>query len=110
MLYEVITVFATATTTGSGGIGGIFAPTLFLGGVTGYAFSRTLNSFGTNLPTSHFTLVGMAGLMAGVMHAPLTAIFLIAEITNGYSLFIPLMITATIAYLTIMYFERNNFV
>ncbi len=108
MLLIVFKVFATATTTGSGGIGGIFAPTLFLGGVFGYSFARFLNSFGTNLPTSHFTLVGMAALMAGVMHAPLTAIFLIAEITNGYGLFIPLMITSTIAFLTIIYFEPHS--
>ena len=102
-LLIIFKVVATAATTGSGGIGGIFAPTLFMGGVTGYFFARLTNTFGfVDLPTSHFTLVGMAGMMAGVMHAPLTAIFLIAEITNGYGLFIPLMITATIAYLTIM--------
>ena len=108
-LLIIFKVFATAVTTGSGGIGGIFAPTLFMGGVTGYFFARLANTLGfVNLPTSHFTLVGMAGLMAGVMHAPLTAIFLIAEITNGYGLFIPLMITSTIAYLTIMYFEPHS--
>jgi len=109
LLLIIFKVFATATTTGSGGIGGIFAPTLFMGGVTGYFFARLINNFGwVNLPASHFTLVGMGGMMAGVMHAPLTAIFLIAEITNGYGLFIPLMITATIAYLTIMYFEPHS--
>ncbi|MCU4163603.1 chloride channel protein [Carboxylicivirga caseinilyticus] len=108
-LLIIFKVFATAVTTGSGGIGGIFAPTLFMGGVTGYFFARLANTLGfVNLPASHFTLVGMAGLMAGVMHAPLTAIFLIAEITNGYGLFIPLMITSTIAYLTIMYFEPHS--
>lgn len=108
-LLIIFKVVATAATTGSGGIGGIFAPTLFMGGVTGYFFARLTNNFGfVDLPASHFTLVGMAGLMAGVMHAPLTAIFLIAEITNGYGLFIPLMITATIAYLTIMYFEPHS--
>lgn len=108
-LLLIFKAFATATTTGSGGIGGIFAPTLFMGGVTGYLFARLTNNMGfVELPTSHFTLVGMAGLMAGVMHAPLTAIFLIAEITNGYGLFIPLMITSTIAYLTIMYFEPHS--
>lgn len=109
LLLIIFKVFATAVTTGSGGIGGIFAPTLFMGGVTGYFFARLINNFGwVNLPASHFTLVGMGGMMAGVMHAPLTAIFLIAEITNGYGLFIPLMITATIAYLTIMYFEPHS--
>ncbi len=108
-LLIIFKVLATAATTGSGGIGGIFAPTLFMGGVTGFFFARFTNSFGfVELPSSHFTLVGMAGLMAGVMHAPLTAIFLIAEITNGYGLFIPLMITSTIAYLTIMYFEPHS--
>ena len=109
LLLIIFKVFATAITTGSGGIGGIFAPTLFMGGVTGYFFARLINNFGwVNLPASHFTLVGMGGMMAGVMHAPLTAIFLIAEITNGHGLFIPLMITATIAYLTIMYFEPHS--
>jgi CIC family chloride channel protein len=109
ILLIVFKVFATASTTASGGIGGIFAPTLFMGGVTGYLFAKLLNLFGVSeVPSSHFTLVGMAGLMAGVMHAPLTAIFLIAEITNGYGLFIPLMITSTIAYLTIMYFEPHS--
>jgi CIC family chloride channel protein len=102
-------VIATATTTGSGGVGGIFAPSLFMGGVTGYAFAFLVNGLGwISLPVSHFTLVGMAALMAGVMHAPLTAIFLIAEITNGYELFIPLMLTSTISYLTIMYFEPHS--
>ncbi|TRX66107.1 chloride channel protein [Carboxylicivirga sp. M1479] len=109
VLLIVFKVFATAATTGSGGIGGIFAPTLFMGGVTGYLFAKVINTLGfSEVPSSHFTLVGMAGMMAGVMHAPLTAIFLIAEITNGYGLFIPLMITATIAYLTIMYFEPHS--
>ncbi len=109
VLLIIFKVFATAATTGSGGIGGIFAPTLFMGGVTGYLFAKLLDTFGiAELPSSHFTLVGMAGMMAGVMHAPLTAIFLIAEITNGYGLFIPLMITSTIAYLTIMYFEPHS--
>ncbi len=109
VLLIIFKVFATAATTGSGGIGGIFAPTLFMGGVTGYLFAKLINMFGfSDVPSSHFTLVGMAGMMAGVMHAPLTAIFLIAEITNGYGLFIPLMITSTIAYLTIMYFEPHS--
>lgn len=109
VLLIIFKVFATAATTGSGGIGGIFAPTLFMGGVTGYLFAKLMETLGlAELPSSHFTLVGMAGMMAGVMHAPLTAIFLIAEITNGYGLFIPLMITSTIAYLTIMYFEPHS--
>lgn len=100
---------ASALTSGSGGVGGIFAPTLFMGGITGYLSARLFNM--TNLvhvSVKNFALVGMAGLMAGVMHAPLTAIFLIAEITGGYQLFIPLIITSTIAYLTIMYFEPHS--
>ncbi len=109
LLLIVFKIIATAATNSSGGVGGIFAPTLFTGGVTGFFLVRTLNSFsGITLAESHFTLVGMAALMAGVMHAPLTAIFLIAEITNGYALFIPLTIASTISYLTIMYFEPHS--
>ena len=102
-------VIATSSTNGSGGVGGIFAPSLFLGGVTGYFFAKLVNSLGfVNLPEGHFTLTGMAALMAGIMHAPLTAIFLIAEITNGYGLFIPLMISATLSYVTIKNFQKHN--
>ncbi|MFA8433572.1 MAG: chloride channel protein [Marinifilaceae bacterium] len=102
-------VVAMSATTGSGGVGGIFAPTLFMGGVAGFFVARIINAFKmVQVSESNFVLVGMAGMMAGVMHAPLTAIFLIAEITGGYALFIPLMITATIAYLTIMYFEPHS--
>ncbi len=105
----LLKVVAMAFTNGSGGVGGIFGPTLFVGGVTGYWLSHFINSFGfIKLPESNFALVGMAGLMAGVMHAPLTAIFLIAEITGGYSLFIPLMITSTIAYITIISFTKHS--
>ncbi len=108
-LLIVFKIVATAATNGGGGVGGIFAPTLFVGGVTGFFLVRILNSFNrVSLPESHFTLVGMAALMAGVMHAPLTAIFLIAEITNGYGLFIPLILTSTISYITIMYFEPHS--
>ncbi len=108
-LILIFKVYAMAATTGAGGVGGIFAPTLFMGGVAGYFMSKLFNlSTGTNLNEGNFTLVGMAGMMAGVMHAPLTAIFLIAELTGGYGLFIPLMITSTIAYLTIMYFEPHS--
>lgn len=106
LLFKVV---AMAITNGSGGVGGIFGPTLFVGGVTGYWLSDFINSFGfVKLPEGNFALVGMAGLMAGVMHAPLTAIFLIAEITGGYSLFIPLMITSTIAYITIIWFTKHS--
>jgi len=102
-------VFATAATNGSGGVGGIFAPTMFMGGVGGFFIARLINGMGfTNLPESNFSLVGMAGMMAAVMHAPLMAMFLIAEITGGYGLFIPLMITCTIAYLTVRGFEPHS--
>ncbi len=101
-------VVASAATNGGGGVGGIFAPSLFIGGVTGYLLAVVLNTFGVNLPESHFTLVGMAAMMAGVMHAPLTAIFLIAEITNGHALFIPLITVSTISYLTNRYFEPHT--
>lgn len=108
-LLTIFKTFASAATTGSGGVGGIFAPSLFTGGVMGYFFARLVNATGLYiLPESHFTLVGMAAIMAGVLHAPLTAIFLIAEITHGYELFVPLMITSTISYLTIMYFEPHS--
>lgn len=102
-------VLATAATTGAGGIGGTFAPTLFMGGVAGFFVARLINQFSfIDVSESNFALVGMAGMMAGVMHAPLTAIFLIAEITGGYALFIPLMIASTISYMTIMYFEPHS--
>lgn len=108
-LLLVFKVIAMAITTGSGGVGGIFGPTLFIGSVAGYFVSQVINSFpGVKVPANSFALVGMAGMMAGVMHAPLTAIFLIAEITGGYQLLIPLMLTSTIAYLTIMYFEPHS--
>ncbi len=105
----IFKVVASAATTGSGGVGGVFAPSLFTGGVMGYFFARLVNASGLYLlPETHFTLVGMAAIMAGVLHAPLTAIFLIAEITHGYELFVPLMITSTISYLTIVYFEPHS--
>jgi chloride channel protein, CIC family len=108
-LILVFKVIAMAITTGSGGVGGIFAPSLYMGGVTGFIVARLINYFPfINVSERNFALVGMAGLMAGVMHAPLTAIFLIAEITGGYELFIPLIITSTFAYLTIMYFEPHS--
>jgi CIC family chloride channel protein len=102
-------VIATSSTNGAGGVGGIFAPTLFMGGVNGFLVAGLLNKFvGLNLPDNRFVLVGMAGMMAGVMHAPLTAIFLIAEITGGYDLLIPLIITSTVSYITIRGFERHS--
>jgi CIC family chloride channel protein len=105
----LLKVFASSSTNGAGGVGGIFAPTLFLGGVNGYLVASLLNKFfNVNLPDNRFVLVGMAGMMAGVMHAPLTAIFLIAEITGGYDLLIPLIITATVAYITTRSFEKHS--
>lgn len=101
---------ASALTVGAGGSGGLFAPSLFLGGMAGYLYAKITNLFmGTTLiSTSNFTLVGMCGLMSGVLHAPLTAIFLIAEITSGYTLFVPLMLVSAIAYSTSSYFETYS--
>lgn len=100
----LLKVVATTLTLGSGGVGGIFAPSLFMGCLMGFVFAKTINYFDIqHLPESNFTLVGMAGLMAGILHAPLTAIFMIAEITGGYELFIPLMITASISFITVKY-------
>jgi CIC family chloride channel protein len=93
-------VVATATTNAAGGVGGTFAPSLFVGAFTGAAMAFLCNYlFGMDLPLVSFTLVGMAGVMAGVMKAPLTSIFLIAELSNGYGLFIPLMITTAISFM-----------
>jgi CIC family chloride channel protein len=92
-------IIASALTFGAGGVGGIFAPTLFMGSILGNCVAKIINVTGlSSVSESNFTLVGMAGLMAGVLHAPLTAIFLIAEVTGGYELFIPLMITSAISY------------
>jgi CIC family chloride channel protein len=100
---------ATSVTNGSGGVGGIFAPSLFMGGIAGYLAAKLLNLIpGVVVSEPNFALVGMAGVMSGVMHAPLTGIFLIAEITGGYALLTPLIITATISYLTIKYFEPHS--
>ncbi len=105
----IFKVFAMSATTGSGGIGGIFAPTLFLGTVGGFFMVKLINTlYSTQLPEENFALAGMAGMMAAVMHAPLTGIFLTVEITRGYDMFIPLIITSTVAYLTIMRFEPHS--
>lgn len=104
-------VFASTATNGGGGCGGIFAPSLFLGCIAGFVFSRLWNMndiFGVYLPENTFALLGMCGLMSGVMHAPLTGIFLIAELTGGYQLFMPLMIVSVFAYLTINIFEPHS--
>lgn len=95
----IFKALATSLTFRAGGIGGIFAPTLFIGTMTGLLFVKALNYYGAlSLPESNFALVGMSGLLAGVVHAPLTAIFLIAEITGGYELFLPIMLVATTSY------------
>ncbi len=102
-------VIATSLTFGAGGIGGIFAPTLFTGAHVGLLVALLVNYLGFGpISETNFALVGMAGLIAGVIHAPLTAIFLIAEITQGYELFMPLMITAVISFITIRFFEPNS--
>jgi len=108
VLIVIFKVFASASTTASGGVGGIFAPTLFIGCLTGFVMSRVLNYFGFIVPEANFALAGMSGLMSGVMHAPLTGIFLIAELTGGYNLFMTLMIVATVSYLTIIIFEPHS--
>jgi CIC family chloride channel protein len=103
-------VFATSATNGGGGCGGIFAPSLYLGCIAGFIFAHASNYFEVipYLPEKNFALLGMAGVMAGVMHAPLTGVFLIAELTGGYDLFLPLMIVATCSYGTIKLFEPHS--
>ena len=107
-LIMLVKIVATAATNGAGGSGGIFAPTLFLGGMGGYLISMIIQLTGNQVPTRNFVLAGMAGMMSGVMHSPMTAIFLIAELTGGFGLMIPLMITAATAYLTITPFEPHS--
>ena len=103
-------VLATSATNGGGGCGGTFAPSLFIGCFTGFLFSRLWNihEIGIYVPEKNFALLGMAGVMSGVMHAPLTGVFLIAELTGGYSMFMPLMIVSVCAYLTIIIFEPHS--
>ncbi|MBR1502940.1 MAG: chloride channel protein [Prevotella sp.] len=103
-------VLATSATNGGGGCGGTFAPSLFIGCFTGFLFSRLWNihEIGVYVPEKNFALLGMAGVMSGVMHAPLTGVFLIAELTGGYSMFMPLMIVSVCAYLTIIIFEPHS--
>jgi CIC family chloride channel protein len=111
LILVIFKMIATSVTIAAGGIGGIFAPVLFMGSMIGHCYALVINTLGftkTPVSLSQYTLVGMAGLIAGVMHAPLTAIFLIAEITSGYSLFIPLMITAAISYVITSQFQPNS--
>ncbi|MCF8368600.1 MAG: chloride channel protein [Bacteroidales bacterium] len=106
----VLKVIATTLTIESGGIGGIFAPSAISGGLTGFLFARLYNDLGfaKHLSEANFTLVGMAGVLGAVLHAPLTAIFLIAEMTNGYELIVPLMLTSTISFITIKSFDPHS--
>lgn len=101
-------IFASAATNGGGGVGGIFAPSLFVGCVTGFVVARLFNMAGFSIPEANFALAGMSGLMSGVMHAPLTGIFLIAELTGGYNLFMTLMIVSVVSYITIIIFEPHS--
>ena len=98
--------FATSATNGAGGVGGTFAPSLFVGALTGFVFAYVLNNLdlGIELSQKNFVLLGMAGVMSGVMHAPLMAIFLTAEMTGGYDLFLPLLIVSLLAFMTIRLF------
>ncbi len=105
----IFKVVAMASTNGAGGVGGIFAPSLVVGSFAGFFVVHSLNYFmSIDLPVSNFALAGMSGVMAAVMHAPMTAIFLIAEMTGGYDLFLPLIATATVSYLTIKIFEPHS--
>lgn len=108
ILIILFKVIATSVTFGAGGVGGIFAPTLFIGANTGLVFAILAQYLGYEITVANFVLVAMAGAISGNLHAPLTAIFLIAEITGGYQLFVPLMLVATISYLTTRTFAKNS--
>ncbi len=108
VLVILFKIVASVATNGGGGVGGIFAPSLFMGALVGFVVARVMNVLGILVPESNFALVGMAGLMSGVMHAPLTGIFLIAELTGGYHLFMPLIIVSIVSYLTIKLFEPHS--
>nr|HAD50889.1 chloride channel protein [Algoriphagus sp.] len=109
-LIILIKPIASALTLSAGGSGGIFAPSLYVGGLVGFLFAFGKNMLGIHipLPLAHFTLVAMCGVMAGVQHAPLSAIFLIAEITGGYELFVPLMFVSAISYITTTYYQKDS--
>ena len=109
LLILLFKVVATALTFGAGGVGGIFAPSLFLGSNLGFLFASTINHFKLGvINITHFAFAGMAGLIAANLHAPLTAIFLIGDITGGYEMFIPLMIVSVVAYTTVKLFQENS--
>ena len=107
---SVFKAIAMTTTFGAGGVGGVFIPTLVMGSALGNAFAKIVNNLGLDfhVSESNFTLIGMTGLMAGVLHAPLTAIFLIAEITGGYELFVPLMIVSAISFAITKYYVSHS--
>src|SRR5574344_2186307 len=107
-LIIIFKIFASAATNAAGGCGGIFAPSLFVGCFVGFIVAIVLQLIGVPVPAQNFALAGMAGLMSGVMHAPLTGIFLIAELSGGYSLFMPLMIVSVVSYCTIILFEPHS--
>lgn len=109
-LVMITKVFATSATNGAGGCGGTFAPSLFVGGFTGFFFARIWNmqQISVYIPEKNFTLLGMAGVLAGVMHAPLTGVFLIAELTGGYQLFMPLIIVSVVSVMAISIFEPHS--
>ncbi len=104
----LLKIFASVATNGGGGVGGIFAPSLFMGAIVGFICARLMEFLGIEVPEANFALAGMSGLMAGVMHAPLTGIFLIAELTGGYHLFMPLMAVSVVSFLTIKIFEPHS--
>jgi CIC family chloride channel protein len=108
LIIGIFKVVAMTTTFAAGGVGGIFIPTLVMGSALGNVSAKIINQFGFDVSETNFTLIGMTGLMAGVLHAPLTAIFLIAEITGGYDLFVPLMLVSAISYAITKYFVSNS--
>lgn len=108
LLVLLLKVFSMTFTNAGGGVGGTFGPTLFVGAIAGFVLATSLNLFKADVPVSNFVLVGMAGLMAGVMQAPLTAIFLIAEISGGYTLLVPLILTSAISYGVTRIFEKYS--
>jgi chloride channel protein, CIC family len=109
VLIIIFKVVASASTNGAGGVGGVFAPSLFVGAFTGFVVARIINETGLyTVSEQNFALMGMAGVMSAVMHAPLTGVFLIAELTGGYQLFLPLLIVSAGSYMTIYLFEKNS--
>lgn len=108
ILLLVLKAFATSITISIGGVGGVIAPSLFSGAIIGVLFAHSLNLIGFHISESNFALVGMAGVLSGVLHAPLTGIFLIAETTKGYELIVPLMLTSIVSFVTVKFFEPNS--